>query len=51
MLGAILLSEQAHYAYVVEEALKPEDFYVRRHRPIYEAMLDAVSRAASRSTR
>ena len=39
VLGAILLSEKAHYAFVVEEALKPTDFYVRRHRPIFEAML------------
>jgi replicative DNA helicase len=39
VLGAILLSEKAHYAFVVEEALKPDDFYVRRHRPIFEAML------------
>ena len=39
VLGAILLSEKAHYAFVVEEALKPTDFYVRRHRPIFNAML------------
>ena len=39
VLGAILLSDRAHYTFVVEEALKPEDFYVRRHRPIFEAML------------
>ena len=39
VLGAILLSEKAHYTYIVEEALKPGDFYVRRHRPIFEAML------------
>ena len=27
VLGAILLSEQAHYTFVVEESLKSEDFY------------------------
>ena len=38
VLGAILLSEKAHYAFIVEEDLKPEDFYRARHRVIFEAM-------------
>jgi replicative DNA helicase len=38
VLGAILLSEKTHYAYVIEENLKPEDFYRDRHRVIYQAM-------------
>jgi replicative DNA helicase len=39
VLGAILLSERALYALVIEEGLKPEDFYRQRHQLIYEAML------------
>ena len=39
VLGAILLSERVHYAFVIEEGLKPEDFYRDRHRVIYESML------------
>ena len=39
VLGAILLSERAMYALVVEEGLKPEDFYRERHSLIYAAML------------
>src|SRR3954452_9364465 len=39
VLGAILLSERVHYAFVIEEGLKPEDFYRDRHRLIYESML------------
>lgn len=40
VLGAILLSDRALYALVIEEGLKPEDFYRRRHQLVYEAMLD-----------
>jgi replicative DNA helicase len=40
VLGAVLLSEQVHYAYVIEEGLKPTDFYVPRHQLIYESMLE-----------
>ncbi len=40
VLGAILLSETTHYAYVIEENLKPEDFYRDRHRAIFETMAD-----------
>src|SRR3712207_1278916 len=39
VLGAILLSERAMYALVIEEGLKPEDFYRRRHQLVYESML------------
>jgi replicative DNA helicase len=38
VLGAILLSDRAMYGLVIEEGLKPEDFYRERHRTIYEAM-------------
>jgi replicative DNA helicase len=39
VLGAILLSERVHYALVIEEALRPDDFYRERHRVIYESMM------------
>ena len=39
VLGGILLSDRAMYGLVIEEGLKPEDFYRDRHRAIYEAML------------
>jgi replicative DNA helicase len=39
VLGAILLSERAMYALVIDEGLKPEDFYRERHRLVYDAML------------
>ena len=39
VLGAILLSERSLYALVIEEGLKPEDFYRERHRLSYAAML------------
>jgi replicative DNA helicase len=39
VLGAILLSERAMYALVIEEGLKAEDFYRERHRLVYSAML------------
>ena len=38
VLGGILLSDRAMYGLVIEEGLKPEDFYRERHRLIYEAM-------------
>src|SRR3954452_15555629 len=40
VLGAILLSDKVHYAYVIEEGLRPEDFYRERHQVIYGSMLD-----------
>src|SRR2546421_9174899 len=39
VIGAILLSDRSLYALVIEEGLKPEDFYRARHGTIYEAML------------
>jgi replicative DNA helicase len=40
VLGAVLLSDRVHYAFVIEEGLRPSDFYRERHRIIYESMLD-----------
>src|SRR3954469_9546936 len=39
VLGAILISDRTLYALVIEEGLKPDDFYRERHRVIYDAML------------
>jgi replicative DNA helicase len=39
VLGAMLLSDRTHYAFVIEEGLKPEDFYRERNREVYESML------------
>jgi replicative DNA helicase len=39
VLGAILLSDRTLYALVIEEGLKAEDFYRRRHQLVYESML------------
>ncbi|HUA11435.1 MAG TPA: replicative DNA helicase [Solirubrobacteraceae bacterium] len=39
VLGAILLSDRALYALVIEEGLQAEDFYRERHGVIYAAML------------
>jgi replicative DNA helicase len=39
VLGAMLLSDRTHYAFVIEEGLKAEDFYRERHREVYESML------------
>jgi replicative DNA helicase len=39
VLGAVLLSDRVHYAFVIEEGLRPADFYRERHRVIYESML------------
>ena len=35
----MLLSDRTHYAFVIEEGLKVEDFYRERHREVYESML------------
>jgi len=40
VLGAILLSEKSVYGLVIEEGLRPEDFYRTRHQLIYESMLE-----------
>src|SRR5439155_932494 len=39
VLGAILLSDRSLYALVIEEGLRPEDFYRAHHGTIYAAML------------
>jgi replicative DNA helicase len=39
VLGAILLSDRSLYALVIEEGLRPEDFYREHHGAVYEAML------------
>jgi replicative DNA helicase len=39
VLGAILQSDRTHYAYIIEEGLREEDFYRERHRTIYESVL------------
>jgi replicative DNA helicase len=39
VLGAMLLSDRTHYAFVIEEGLKAEDFYRERHREVFESML------------
>jgi replicative DNA helicase len=39
VLGAMLLSDRTHYAFVIEAGLKVEDFYRERHREVYESML------------
>ena len=43
VLGAMLLSERTHYAFVIEEGLRAEDFYRERHRMVYETMLTLVT--------
>src|SRR3954471_3143634 len=40
VLGAILLSDKAMYGLVIEDGLRPEDFYRDQHRVVYAAMLD-----------
>src|SRR3989440_10708793 len=43
VLGAILLSDRSLYALVIEEGLRPEDFYRAHHGTIYAAMLALYS--------
>ncbi len=43
VLGAILLSEKAHYTFIVEQELKAADFYRGRHRVAFEVMADLFS--------
>src|SRR6478609_4953322 len=40
VLGAILLSDKTLYALVIDEGLRPEDFYRERHAVIYESILE-----------
>ena len=39
VLGAILLSERVMYQLVIDDGLKPEDFYREQHRVAFRAML------------
>src|SRR3954462_9344722 len=39
VLGAILQSDRTHYAYIIEEGLREEDFYRERHRTVFESIL------------
>src|ERR671919_2182164 len=40
VLGAVLLSDTALPALIIEERLQPDDFYRESHGRIYKAMLD-----------
>src|ERR1044071_2312566 len=40
VLGAVLLSDTALPALIIDERLNPEDFYRESHGRIYQAMLD-----------
>lgn len=39
VLGAVLLSDRALYRLVIDDGLRPEDFYRERHRAVYRAMV------------
>ena len=43
VLGAVLLSDTALPALIIDERLQPEDFYRETHGRIYQAMLDLHS--------
>jgi len=45
VLGAILLSDRTMYSLVIEETLRPEDFYRDSHRVIFGAMIDLYERS------
>jgi replicative DNA helicase len=40
VLGAIFLSDVTLYGLVIQDGLKPEDFYREQHRIVYQAMID-----------
>ena len=40
VLGAIMLSDRSMYGLVIEEGLRPNDFYRDQHRLVYAAMLE-----------
>ena len=50
VLGAVLLSDTALPALIIDERLNAEDFYRETHGRIYQAMLTCTA-SASRSTR
>src|SRR3954465_15756483 len=39
-LGAIFLSDVTLYGLVIQDGLKPEDFYREQHRVVYQAMME-----------
>jgi replicative DNA helicase len=43
VLGAIMQSDRTHYAYIIEEGLREEDFYRERHRTIFASILALFS--------
>ena len=45
VLGGILLSDRTMYGLVINEGLKPEDFYREQHGLVYEAMLGLYNEA------
>jgi replicative DNA helicase len=45
VLGAILLSERTMYSLVIEEGLRPEDFYRNAHGAVFAAMLGLYERS------
>lgn len=45
VLGAILLSERALYGLVIDEGLRPEDFYREQHSLVYATMLELYNAA------
>ncbi len=45
VLGAILLSERALYGLVIDEGLRPEDFYREQHGLVYATMLELYNAA------
>ena len=47
VLGAILLSDRTIYGLVIEEGLRPDDFYRDQHRLVYEAMLELYNDGGS----
>lgn len=47
VLGAILLSERPMYGLVIEDGLKPDDFFRDQHRLIFGAILEIYNRSES----
>jgi replicative DNA helicase len=45
VLGGILLSDRTMYGLVINEGLKPQDFYREQHGVVYGAMLDLYNQA------
>jgi replicative DNA helicase len=47
VLGAILLSEKPMYGLVIEDGLKPDDFFRDQHRLVFGAILELYNRSES----